>query len=94
MSMDTETPGVWTVSANYANRHPAEVREFAREHGAVRIIETRSAEIAGVFWLTAAPPPWGEIAVPDDRAVIEAALHRDRSAARKAAWARRDEVPA
>ena len=90
----TETPGVWTVSVHFCNRHPAELRRFVRETGgAVQVLDTSEAEVRE-YWLTATPPLWAE-PVADRPEVIGAALHEERSAARKAAWQRRrEEVPA
>ena len=89
----TETPPIWVVGVNYCNRHPAEVRKFADDGGAVQIIDESEAEVRE-YWLTTTPPPWAE-QVADGREVIGAALHRERSAARRAAWRRRrEEVPA
>jgi hypothetical protein len=79
---------VWTVSADFHARHPAEVRRFARDGGAVRIVHTSHAEVE-ITWQSADPPAWAELAMPDDRAEIEQAMHRERSAARRAAWQRR-----
>ena len=81
-----ETPGVWTTAVDYANRHPAEVRELALGGGWVRILSVDEARVETV-WLSASPPPWwGTDAMPDDTAQIEHVLHAERSAARREAW--------
>ena len=80
---------MWTVGANYANRHPAELRRFCREEGGVvRIVETSHAKI-DVYWLTTDAPSWAAAAVPGGHEEIEAFLHAERSAARREAWKRR-----
>ena len=88
-----ETPGIWVTTVDHANRHPGELRAHVDSGGVVKIIDTSEARIR-VYWLVGDDdrPPWAGITLPDDREAVEAALHEGRSAARRQAWARREEV--
>ena len=83
------TPPVWTIGADYASRHPGEVRAFALSGGWVRICTMRGAHVETV-WVSAEPPPFWDDQM-DDTARIERMLREIRSEGRRSGWERQRE---
>jgi hypothetical protein len=80
-----ETPGVLTVSIQYAETHLSELLRFAEDGGYVLVRDGRSPRRA--FWLSAVAPAWWGLM--DDTPQVEAAVSRRISEMRQRVTAQR-----